>query len=120
MGSVVFDSCSSLGVATVDDEGSALLLYRRVTSTSNATSQTLLIDFTRPLRLLFLDVDGVLNTAGEVNSGTINYELLVRSTKVVEATNASVVLSSSWRSFACLRALIIAALPFGVVVGQTR
>merc|ERR1719158_2697931 len=93
---------------------SALMLYRSV-----ATGKLLVSSAPRPLRLIFLDVDGVLNTAGSANSGAINPELLSRLREVIVATGASVVLSSTWRNWSHLRALIMGALPKGCVVGQT-
>merc|ERR1719158_444259 len=93
---------------------SALMLYRSV-----ATGKLLVSSAPRPLRLIFLDVDGVLNTAGSANSGAINPELLSRLREVIVATGASVVLSSTWRNWPHLRALIMAALPKDCVIGQT-
>lgn len=103
----------ALKVATQDVMGSAQVLYR-----SSETGHVLL-DFSSPLRLLFLDVDGVLNTAGSANSGAISNVLLFRMREVVLQTGASVILSSTWRNWAQLRVLIMAALPNACVVGQT-
>jgi hypothetical protein len=108
-----WDPCVALGVATQDVMGSAKTLYR-----SSVTGDVLL-DASRPLRLIFLDVDGVLNTAGSANSGKITNALLFRLREVILQTGASVILSSTWRNWPQLRVLIMAALPNGCVIGQT-
>jgi hypothetical protein len=46
-------------------------------------------------------------------------ELVTRVLEILADTGAVVILSTSWRSFAQLRPLIMAALPDGRVVGQT-
>mmetsp|Transcript_46625 Transcript_46625/g.141491 ORF Transcript_46625/g.141491 Transcript_46625/m.141491 type:complete len:219 (-) Transcript_46625:65-721(-) len=77
------------------------------------------------LRLLFLDVDGVLNrqefTGGE-DAANFSQECMQCLGQVLEDTSASVVLSSTWRSSEDLRQAILAALEAlvsGCVVGQT-
>jgi hypothetical protein len=113
--SPAFDTCRSLGVSTIDTHGEPLLLYRDFSE----ADQTLLSTAPEPLRLLFLDVDGVLNTTGSANSGELDPTLLTRLLEMIIATNAVVVLSTSWRNFPELRPLIISALPQGRVIGQT-
>jgi hypothetical protein len=108
-----WDPCVALDVATQDVMGSTQILYKRT------MTGEFLFDTSRPLRLIFLDVDGVLNTVGSADSGKLCPVLLSRMREVVLRTGASVVLSSTWRHWAQLRALIIAALPKGCVVGQT-
>jgi hypothetical protein len=108
-----WDPCVALGVATQDVMGSAQTLYR-----SSVTGDVLL-DASKPLRLIFLDVDGVLNTADSADSGKITNALLSRLREVILQTGASVILSSTWRNWPQLRVLIMAALPKGCVVGQT-
>lgn len=108
-----WDPCLALDVASQDVMGSAQILYR------NTVTGDIMLSAAQPLRLLFLDVDGVLNTADSKNSGTICPALLSRLREVIAATGASVVLSSTWRNFPQLRVLIMAALPKGSVVGQT-
>jgi len=60
-------ACGIFGLQTVDADGSALLLYRGV----GDGSVWPLVAAKLPLKLLILDVDGVLNTAGDANTGTL-------------------------------------------------
>jgi len=108
-------ACGVLGLQTVGDDGSALLLYRGVSDSSAWP----LLAANLPLKLLILDVDGVLNTAGNANTGTLDPTLIVRLCSIVAETACVVAISSSWRSFDELRPLIVAAMPAGCVVGQT-
>jgi len=110
-----WDSCAVLGLMVSDLSGASMQLYRGVGEDAPLLLDTLVA----PLRLLFLDVDGVLNVGGTANCGALVPELVARLHWVLVATGAVVVLSSSWRLFAELRPLIIAALPAGLVVGQT-
>ena len=51
------------------------------------------------MRLIFLDIDGVLNAAGGRYDGepVIVHECVQRLNRVLDATKARVVISSSWR-----------------------
>jgi len=108
-----WDPCIALDVASQDALGSAQILYR------NTVTENLLLSPAPPLRLIFLDVDGVLNTKGSKNSGALSPDLLSGIRKAIVDTGAFVILSSTWRSWPQLRVLIMAALPKGSVVGQT-
>lgn len=107
-------SCTALGYVTKDDQNRAMLLYQDVVS-----GRPWLSAAPRPLRLVFLDVDGVLNVSGARNTGTLCPVRLARLQSILESTRAVVVLSSSWRSFDELRPLMLGCLPRGRVVGQT-
>lgn len=81
-----------------------------------------------PLRLLFLDVDGVLNNKSQTTSGDelcgsdLFSENLCQLQTALDATGAHVVLSSTWRSDSQLRTEIVQTLENmrpGCVVGQT-
>jgi len=106
--------CRLLGSATREDTGDTLLLYRNL-----ACNATWLASAPRPLRLVFLDIDGVLNTAGAANSGVLDVSCILRLREVLESARAVVVLSSSWRSFDELRPLALSCLPPGRIIGQT-
>jgi len=109
-------ACRVFGLQTVDDvDGSAHLLYRDVSDSSVGP----ILAASLPLKLLILDIDGVLNTSGNANTGTLVPMLLARLHSIVAETSCVVAISSSWRSFHELRPLIVAALPAGCVVGQT-
>lgn len=49
------------------------------------------------MKIIFLDVDGVLNMWGSGGLLTLNKKRLSRLNKIIEATGAHIVLSSSWR-----------------------
>jgi hypothetical protein len=55
----------------------------------------------RPMRVIFLDIDGVLNCASTHNPRKLPYfvdrKLLKRFKRLVQRTKAKVVLSSTWR-----------------------
>lgn len=106
--------CRLLGSATREGASDALLLYKNL-----AGNATWFESAPRPLKLVFLDVDGVLNTAGNANSGALDVHLLRRLREVLEAARAVVVLSSSWRAFDELRPLALGCLPRGRIIGQT-
>jgi len=108
-----WDPCVALDVASQDVMGSTQILYR------STVTGDLLLSAAQPLRLIFLDVDGVLNSADSKNTGVISPVFLSRLREIIAATGASVVLSSTWRNWPQLRVLIMAALPKGSVVGQT-
>lgn len=105
------DPCAVLGISTLNDDGSARIFYHK--------DGPLLDIAPSPLRLLFLDTDGVLNVAQSADGGLLISELVVRVRSVLVETGAIVVLSSSWRHWGNLRTLIIGALPACSVVGQT-
>eukprot|EP00931_Biecheleriopsis_adriatica_P005960 TRINITY_DN107425_c0_g1_i1.p1 TRINITY_DN107425_c0_g1~~TRINITY_DN107425_c0_g1_i1.p1 ORF type:complete len:508 (+),score=94.15 TRINITY_DN107425_c0_g1_i1:51-1574(+) len=106
--------CRVLGVETESKEREVAMLYRE------AQTQAELVDSApQPLRLLFLDVDGVLNTMGTRNCGSIEPKLLERLRQILTETGAVVVLSTTWRSYGSLRSLIVGALWHGCVIGQT-
>lgn len=65
----------------------------------------------RPDRVIFLDVDGVLNRCGksEVKSG-LEVHLAGRLERVIEATGAGIVVSSTWRKYDHLRDRLTAFL----------
>merc|ERR1719352_428888 len=86
--------------------------------------------------LIFLDVDGVLNSTGDGDRGSdevitsatpmmiLNRSCLQRLVKLVRDANARLVLSSTWRSSAALKtelweALVAEGLPKDAFVGQT-
>ena len=76
-----------------------------------------------PPRLLFLDVDGVLNT--EDNPRGLDAVLLGRLRGVLRATGARLVLSTMWRLHPRLKATLLAGLeaaqiPTSLVLGQTE
>lgn len=54
-------------------------------------------------KVIFLDIDGVLNDEGKnLKHGVyIDEEMTARLKKIVEATGAQIVLSSSWRYYYC-------------------
>jgi len=107
--------CRVCGVQTIDEQGSELLLYK-----DDISGETLLNSKATPVRLLFLDVDGVLNKSGSKECGDLHCEPFARLMRVLHESGCSVVLSTSWRSFDELRPLILGVLPAGSVVGQTR
>lgn len=52
------------------------------------------------MKIIFLDIDGVLNTRanwGQRGVGALTPELVVRVAKLAKATDASIVISSTWR-----------------------
>lgn len=110
-----------------DSEGEPLLLYRDET-----TGATRLSVVAAPLRLIFLDVDGVLNNESYTQScydseGSTIGDLLVPECltclqAALDQTQAHVVLSSTWRSSSDLRQVIgqiLEQMRPGCVVGQT-
>jgi len=105
--------CQAIGLTTRDEAGEVLTLYR------DAAASLLLHMAPSPLRLLFLDVDGVLNTQDIANGGALLPEPLTYLRSALAATRAVVVLSTSWRNFSSLRPLIAGVLAPGIVVGQT-
>jgi len=111
-----------------DSEGEPLLLY----CDANGTEATRLSAAPLPLRLIFLDVDGVLNNkaytqavySSECSSSAdiLLPECLTQLRSALVGTGACVVLSSTWRSDPELRSVIVEALEDmrpGCVVGQT-
>lgn len=52
-----------------------------------------------PLRVIFLDVDGVLNTYNQALAQQINHTCLKNFCELVTRTNAYIVISSSWRKY---------------------
>jgi hypothetical protein len=72
-----------------------------------------------PVKLIFLDVDGVICCNGY---GRLEEEKLQRIKTIVEKTEAKVVLSTDWRRDATLKATITAALAEkgAQVIGATR
>ena len=57
--------------------------------------------FQSPVKILFLDIDGVLNTFDDVlqmHERHINKEHLSRLTYIVDKTHCKIVLSTSWRN----------------------
>eukprot|EP00928_Gymnodinium_smaydae_P013061 TRINITY_DN14760_c0_g2_i1.p1 TRINITY_DN14760_c0_g2~~TRINITY_DN14760_c0_g2_i1.p1 ORF type:complete len:548 (+),score=76.72 TRINITY_DN14760_c0_g2_i1:83-1726(+) len=107
-----WDPCAALDVGSQDAIGAALMLYK------STISGHLVLRPRQPLRLIFLDVDGVLNTSSK-NSGDLCPVLLSNLRGVMATTGAFVILSSTWRNWSELRVLIMAALPTGSVIGQT-
>jgi len=107
-------SCRELGTATKNKEGEPCLLYQNIT-----WNAPWLAGAQQPLKLVFLDIDGVLNTAGSANTGGLDPVLVKRFRGVLERTGAVAMLSTSWRSFDELRPLAIQCLPPGLVIGQT-
>ena len=49
------------------------------------------------IKLIFLDVDGVLNTSGSIGSYPLDSDKLDLLNMIVVQTNAKIVISSSWR-----------------------
>lgn len=108
-----------------DANGSPLLLYRDGGEPGTERLSKALLG--GPLRIMFLDVDGVLNKRDFTSSVEDDAELLspsclahLRST--LEATGVRIVLSSTWRSEEQLRTTIVSTLESmrpGCVVGQT-
>ena len=72
-----------------------------------------------PLKLIFLDVDGVICCNG---AGRLEPDKLKRISQVVEKTGAKIVLSTDWRRDPSLKAIITTALgEVGcTVIGATR
>ena len=85
-------------------------------------------------RVLFLDVDGVLNTLASLSNpasiltpgwpGPLSKPLLVRLGKVLARTEAVIVLSSTWRLYtmgiiALLRGLYTVGIDQSIIVGST-
>lgn len=110
-----------------DSSGNSLLLYRDNDGESRL-QVTAARHCHRPLPLLFLDVDGVLNNktqtvaCAESCFDMLVPECLAHLSTVLHATGASVVLSSTWRSDSELRAAIVSVLERikpGCVVGAT-
>lgn len=60
------------------------------------------------MKVIFLDVDGVLNSFSTLNKDdSLESDLIIHLAKIVKATNAKIILSSSWRlSAAALRELM--------------
>jgi len=50
-----------------------------------------------PRPVIFLDIDGVLSRGGGESDRRVDHDLLARFERLVEATNAKVVLASTWR-----------------------
>lgn len=48
-------------------------------------------------KLLFLDIDGVLNTTGKYFSKDLNPDCLKQLERIIRSTGAEIVLSSQWR-----------------------
>lgn len=84
--------------------------------------------------ILFLDIDGVLNSTRYwwINqplpmnqAGAIDPEAVARLNRIVEATGASVVLSSSWRGaqpdgYQRVQAMLVERGFTGALIGQTE
>mmetsp|Transcript_14145 Transcript_14145/g.29659 ORF Transcript_14145/g.29659 Transcript_14145/m.29659 type:complete len:251 (+) Transcript_14145:55-807(+) len=58
----------------------------------------------RPLRLLFLDVDGVLNTSSTWGQGHLEDSCLLQVAQLIHRSGARIVLSTSWRGDEGMRA----------------
>ena len=74
--------------------------------------------------VLFLDVDGVLNTAQMPGRHALHPKLLGRLRAIVDATGCSIVLSTTWRlreenAEVLLTALELAGIPRSAVIGGT-
>ena len=53
----------------------------------------------KEIKVLFLDVDGVLNTYDTITrADTVDKEIILRLAKIIDATNCKIVLSSTWRN----------------------
>eukprot|EP00746_Dinoflagellata_sp_MGD_P052135 gnl/MRDRNA2_/MRDRNA2_231159_c0_seq1.p1 gnl/MRDRNA2_/MRDRNA2_231159_c0~~gnl/MRDRNA2_/MRDRNA2_231159_c0_seq1.p1 ORF type:complete len:304 (-),score=54.77 gnl/MRDRNA2_/MRDRNA2_231159_c0_seq1:16-927(-) len=75
------------------------------------------------IRLIFLDVDGVLNTVHS-KTGAVEPAILQRFVALVQKSGASIVFSTSWRNRFDMKALLLARLhaagiPFSSFVGET-
>jgi hypothetical protein len=80
------------------------------------------------MKIIFLDIDGVLNTSckreGDVftDEGILNTELVAKLNRLISATNAKIVISSTWRKI-CTQEEIEKALQsvgfVGEIVGMT-
>jgi len=64
------------------------------------------------MKVLFLDVDGVLNMYGSGNLYTINENRLKLLKYIVERTNCRLVVSSTWRKLKDHREALISKLQF--------
>lgn len=69
-----------------------------------------LISSGSPIRLIFLDVDGVLNTVNETLATSISSECLSRFCQLVVRTNSHIVISSTWRKHKPFMAKLMSSL----------
>jgi len=108
----------------VDADDKPLLLYRDADAqVSRLTAATEL----GPVKIIFLDVDGVLNNKTETRdvvdcADQLLPQCMGRLQEALESSGARVVLSTTWRSDPALRATLVNALERmrpGCVVGQT-
>ena len=63
-----------------------------------------------PLRVIFLDVDGVLNTANQILAQSINHMCLKHFCELVIRTDAYIVISSNWRKYKTFMDILLSAL----------
>ena len=111
--------------ASTDDE-KAVLSHWDSDNALDATDlpSTLLLHPSQQPPTLFLDVDGVLNTAQMFERHALHPKLLKRLKSVVDETDARIVLSTTWRiseehERVLLDALIETGINPNVVVGRT-
>ena len=111
--------------ASTDDE-KAVLSHWDSDNALDATDlpSTLLLHPSQQPPTLFLDVDGVLNTAQMFERHALHPKLLKRLKSVVDATDCRIVLSTTWRMAeenerVLLDALIEHGINPNVVVGRT-
>ncbi len=111
--------------ASTDDE-KAVLSHWDSDNALDATDlpSTLLLHPSQQPPTLFLDVDGVLNTAQMFERHALHPKLLKRLKSVVDETDARIVLSTTWRMVeenerVLIDALIEVGINPNVVVGRT-
>ena len=111
--------------ASTDDE-KAVLSHWDSDNALDATDlpSTLLLHPSQQPPTLFLDVDGVLNTAQMFERHALHPKLLKRLKSVVDATDCRIVLSTTWRMVeenerVLLDALIGQGMNPNIVVGRT-
>lgn len=70
-------------------------------------------------KLLFLDVDGVLNTTGENFNKALDKGALEQLQRIVDKTGCKIVVSSQWRKTPAAMESLLPQLPKGAYVGKT-
>jgi len=121
-------AAAAVQLPVMSSNGAPLLIYRDANA-SGASRLSVAAACPQPLRLIFLDVDGVLNNHSYTppddatpSCDVLLPECLAELKVVLDTTGAHVVLSSTWRSEVEQRAKIVGTLEQmrpGCVVGQT-
>ena len=106
------DTTTAAAAAAYD---AAVAMVKRASEDSNSS------DSAQPTRVIFLDIDGVLNRTRMASHIRLEDDLVENLRLLVEKTDAKIVLSTFWRHFQEYIQYILHrhGLPADVIIGQT-